>query len=133
MLHLCSAPPSHLCLDLCLPFCLALLYFYLLWLLRLSLPYLTPAAQHDSVAIIIFDLFWSGSGAMKKYNCLLTIRPDSADQFGRSGRFDFRLHIRFRFYRLQFIFQLCQIRFRQFSDNFGGHHLVCIIYLSRFM
>ena len=57
MLYLCSSPPSRLCLDLYLPFCLALLYFYLLWLLRLSLPYLTPAAQYDSAAIIISDLF----------------------------------------------------------------------------
>ena len=40
-------------LDLHLPFCLALLYFYLLWLLRLTLPYLTPVAQYDSVAIFI--------------------------------------------------------------------------------
>ena len=59
-------------LDLHLPFCLALLYFYLLLLLRLSLPYLYPVAQHDSVAIFISILFsiWSGSGAMKKYDFL---------------------------------------------------------------
>ena len=44
-------------LDLHLPFCLALLYFYLLWLLRLSLPYLYPVAQYDSVAIFISILF----------------------------------------------------------------------------
>ena len=40
-------------LDLHVPFCLALLYFYLLWLLKLSLPYLTPVAQYDSVAMLI--------------------------------------------------------------------------------
>ena len=44
-------------LDLHLPFCLALLYFYLLCLLKLSLPYLTPVAQYDSVAILISILF----------------------------------------------------------------------------
>ena len=36
-LCLCSAPPPRLCLDL---HCLALLCFYLLWLLWFSLPYL---------------------------------------------------------------------------------------------
>ena len=40
-------------LDLHVPFCLALLYFYLLWLLKLSLLYLTPVAQYDSVAMLI--------------------------------------------------------------------------------
>ena len=44
-------------LDLHLPFCLALFYFYLLCLLKLSLPYLTPVAQYDSVAILISILF----------------------------------------------------------------------------
>ena len=44
-------------LDLHLPFCLALLYFYLLWLLKLSLPYLTPVAQYDSVAMLISIMF----------------------------------------------------------------------------
>ena len=44
-------------LDLHLPFCLALLYFYLLWLLRLTLPYLTPVAQYDYVATLISILF----------------------------------------------------------------------------
>ena len=39
-------------LDLHLPFCLALLYFHLLWLVKLSLPYLTPVAQYDSVAML---------------------------------------------------------------------------------
>ena len=44
-------------LDLHLPFCLALLYFYLLCLLKLSLPYLTPVAQYDYVATLISILF----------------------------------------------------------------------------
>ena len=44
-------------LDLHLPFCLALLCFYLLWLLRLTLPYLTPVAQYDSVAMLISIMF----------------------------------------------------------------------------
>ena len=44
-------------LDLHVPFCLALLYFYLLWLLKLSLPYLTPVAQYDSVAMLISIMF----------------------------------------------------------------------------
>ena len=79
MLHLCSALPPRLCLDLYLPFFLALLYFYLLWLLRLSSPYLTPAAQYDSVAIIASDLFGPVRELWKKYNCLFGIRPDSSD------------------------------------------------------
>ena len=44
-------------IDLHLPFCLALLYFYLLWLLKLSLLYLTPVAQYDSVAMLISIMF----------------------------------------------------------------------------
>ena len=44
-------------LDLHVPFCLALLYFYLLWLLKLSLLYLTPVAQYDSVAMLISIMF----------------------------------------------------------------------------
>ena len=44
-------------LDLHVPFCLALLYFYLLWLVKLSLPYLTPVAQYDSVAMLTSIMF----------------------------------------------------------------------------
>ena len=66
-------------LDLHLPFCLALLYFYLLLLLRLSLPYLYPVAQHDSVAIFISIIYGTIRELLKNIIIFFTIRPDSAD------------------------------------------------------
>ena len=57
--------------------CLALLLFTLA--LRLSLPYLTPAAQYDSVPIIMHVLFGPVRELWKKHNFLFTIRPDSTD------------------------------------------------------
>ena len=66
-------------LDLHLPFCLALLYFYLLLLLRLSLPYLYPVAQHDSVAIFISIIYGTIRELLKNIIIFFTIRPDPAD------------------------------------------------------
>ena len=54
---MCGGGDMVFILDLHVPFCLALLYFYLLCLLKLSLPYLTPVAQYDSVAVLISSLF----------------------------------------------------------------------------
>ena len=54
---MCGGADMAFILDLHVPFCLALLYFYLLWLLKLSLPCLTPVAQYDSVAMLISIMF----------------------------------------------------------------------------
>ena len=66
-------------LDLHLPFCLALLCLYLLWLLRLTLPYPTPVAQYDSVAIFISIIYGTIRELLKNIIIFFTIRPDSAD------------------------------------------------------
>ena len=66
-------------LDLHLPFCLALLCLYLLWLLRLTLPYPTPVAQYDSVAIFISIICGPVRDLLKNIIIFFTSRPDSAD------------------------------------------------------
>ena len=127
MLYLCSAPPSRLCLDLYLPFCLALLYFYLLWLLRLSLPYLTPAAQYDPIAIIMSVLFDPVRELWK--NILSFYDSTRFDRFGRFGRFDFQFQIWFRCHRLQFIFQ---IRFQIWSFDYSRLQFILITFYRLF-
>ena len=83
MLHLCSALSPRLCLELYLPFfpgIFAMLYFYLLWLLRLK--FLTLTYSGCSIRFCSYNyicLFGPVRELWKKYNFLFTIRPDSTD------------------------------------------------------
>ena len=112
-------------LDLHLPFCLALLYFYLLWLLKLSLLYLTPVAQYDSVAMLISIMSGPIREPWKNIIIFFTIRLDSVDSiFGYRFDFDFIGHSVF--------FQISQFRFRSGSDSkdfgYGYHYYVYVWY-----
>ena len=110
-------------LDLHVPFCLALLYFYLLWLLKLSLLYLTPVAQYDSVAMLISIMSGPIREPWKNIIIFFTIRLDSVDSiFGYRFDFDFigysvffsdqsvPVQIRFRFQRFRLRLSLLCVR-----------------------